>query len=129
VIIAKTDRLSVTTSAATINPPKLVQYTKTTRFTTPITTPRPTISSTPYYSQSKKSLQNYNYETDTGIQAQEDGYLNNMGTDQENLEARGYSYIDNDGKTFQISYTANEDQFQPESPQYLSAIPLKIKLI
>ncbi|EFN70248.1 hypothetical protein EAG_11916 [Camponotus floridanus] len=53
-----------------------------------------------------------------------------MGTDQENLEARGSnSYIDNDGKTFQISYTANEDQFQPESPQYLSAIPLKIKLI
>jgi len=94
-------------------------------FTTPKSMPTP--ASTPYYPGSKKSLYNYNYNTDTGIQVQEEGYLNNVGTDQETLEARGsYNYIDNDGNTFQLSYIANEDGFQPEGA-HLPTIPPLIK--
>ncbi|GAB1863007.1 Larval cuticle protein LCP-17 [Camponotus japonicus] len=67
----------------------------------------------------------YSYETGNGIQAQEDGHLNNVGTDQEALEARGsYSYTDNEGNTFQVSYVANENGFQPEGAHLPSVPPL-----
>lgn len=57
----------------------------------------------------------YSYETGNGIQAQEEGHLNNVGTEQEALEARGsFSFTDADGQVFQISYVANENGFQPE---------------
>ncbi|XP_029161179.1 flexible cuticle protein 12-like [Nylanderia fulva] len=70
---------------------------------------------------------NYNYETGNGIQAQEDGHLNNAGTDQEILEARGsYSYTDAEGNTFQVSYVANENGFQPEGA-HLPEVPPQIK--
>lgn len=69
----------------------------------------------------------YNYETGNGIQAQEDGHLNNVGTEQEALEARGsYSYIDNEGNTFQVTYVANENGFQPEGA-HLPEVPPLIK--
>jgi len=87
VIIAKSVRLSVTNSPATINRAKLYGHGHR--------------KTTSHYSRPKKSLYNYNYNTDTSIQAQEQNYLNNLSTDQETLKARGsYSYIDNDGNTF-----------------------------
>ncbi|XP_050466570.1 endocuticle structural glycoprotein SgAbd-3-like [Cataglyphis hispanica] len=114
VIIAKTVRL----------PPVVNQlkfYAKTYKpimvYTTPIPwhyTPRP-----------NKFLYNYNYNTDTGIQAQEHGHLNNVGTNQEAMEARG-SYTDNEGNTFQVSYIANENGFQPEGA-HLSIVPPLIR--
>jgi hypothetical protein len=80
---------------------------------------------TPRYPGPSKSLYSYKYNTDTGIQAQEDGHLNNKGTDQEGLEARGsYSYTDNDGNTFQVSYIANENGFQPEGAHLPTVPPL-----
>ncbi|XP_029162570.1 larval cuticle protein 65Ag1-like isoform X3 [Nylanderia fulva] len=75
--------------------------------------------------RSIKSLYNYNYNTDTGIQAQEEGHFNNVGSDQENLEAQG-SYTDNKGNTFEVSYIANENGFQPEGA-HLPTIPPLIK--
>jgi len=126
VIIAKPVRLSVTNSPATINRAKLYAYTYTTPFTT-FTTPRSAPTPTPYYSRSKKSLYNYNYNTDTSIQAKEQNYLNNLSTNQETLKARAsYSYIDNGGNTFQVSYIANEDGFQPEGA-HLPTVPPLIK--
>ena len=69
----------------------------------------------------------YSFETGNGIQAQEDGHLNNVGTDQEALEARGsYSYTDNEGNTYQVSYVANENGFQPEGA-HLPEVPPLIK--
>ncbi|XP_072750467.1 cuticle protein CP14.6-like [Anoplolepis gracilipes] len=69
----------------------------------------------------------YSYETGNSIQAQEDGHLNHVGTDQEALEARGsYSYTDNEGNTFQVSYVANENGFQPEGA-HLPEVPPLIK--
>lgn len=70
---------------------------------------------------------NYSYETGNGIQAQEEGHLNNVGTDQEAIEARGsYSYTDNEGNTYQVSYVANENGFQPEGA-HLPQVPPLIK--
>lgn len=58
---------------------------------------------------------NYSYETGNGIQAEEEGHLNNAGTDQEAIEARGsFSYTGADGQTYHVSYVANENGFQPE---------------
>ncbi|XP_050466394.1 larval cuticle protein LCP-17-like [Cataglyphis hispanica] len=116
VIIAKTVRLPSAVNQlkfyAKTNTPIMV-------YTTPIPwhyTPRP-----------NKFLYNYNYNTDTGIQAQEHGHLNNVGTDQEAIEVRGsYSYTDNEGKTYQVSYVANENGFQPEGA-HLPEVPPLIK--
>ncbi|XP_025270372.1 endocuticle structural glycoprotein SgAbd-2 isoform X1 [Camponotus floridanus] len=77
--------------------------------------------------RSKKYLYNYNYNTDTGIQVQEEGNLNNEGTDQEALEVQGsYNFTDNEGNTFQVSYVANENGFQPEGA-HLPTIPPLIR--
>lgn len=123
-IIALPPKLSVTNSPATINQVKLSGYTYTLRRNT-FTKPTPTS----YYSRSKKSLYNYNYNTDTSIQAQEQNYLNNLSTDQEILKEQGsYNYIDNDGNTFQVSYIAHEDGFQPKDA-HLPTVPPLIKKV
>lgn len=76
---------------------------------------------------SSKPLYRYSYNTDTGIQAQEKGDLNYINTEQEALEVRGnYSYTDAVGNTFQVSYVANENGFQPKGA-HLPALPLLIK--
>ncbi|RLU24652.1 hypothetical protein DMN91_002741 [Ooceraea biroi] len=68
---------------------------------------------------------NYQYETANGIQAQEEGHLNHVGTEQEALEARGsFSYTDNDGQVYQVSYVANENGFQPEGSHLPTAPPV-----
>ncbi|KMQ84145.1 larval cuticle protein lcp-17 [Lasius niger] len=96
----------------------------TTSRTTTTTTPR--VTTLRYYPRTSNSLYSYKYNTDTGIQAQEDGHLNNKGTDQ---KARGsYSYTDNDGNTFQVSYIANENGFQPEGA-HLPRVPPRIKKV
>lgn len=67
----------------------------------------------------------YSYETANGIQAQEDGHLNYVGTEQEALEARGsFSYTDNNGQVYQVSYVANENGFQPEGAHLPTAPPV-----
>ncbi|KAM0724994.1 Larval cuticle protein LCP-17 [Formica fusca] len=121
VIIAKTERLSVTKSPNR-NEAKLLVF-----ITAPPTDPAPTLMPSIYPPRPNKSLYNYNYNTDTGIQAQEHGHFNNVGTNQEVLEARGsYNYTDNEGNTFQVSYIANENGFQPWGA-HLPTVPSLIK--
>lgn len=73
---------------------------------------------------------NYGYETGNGIQAQEEGHLNNVGTDNEALEAHGsYSYTDDNGQTYQITYTANENGFQPEGTHLPTAPPVPAQIL
>lgn len=68
---------------------------------------------------------NYIYETGNGIQVQEDGHLNNVGTDSEVLEARGtFSFTDTDGQIYQITYVADENGFQPEGAHLPTAPPV-----
>ncbi|KAG5330988.1 CU17 protein, partial [Acromyrmex heyeri] len=73
---------------------------------------------------------NYNYETGNGIHAQEEGHLNNVGTDNEALEAHGsFSFTDADGQTYQISYIANENGFQPQGAHLPTAPPVPPQIL
>lgn len=65
----------------------------------------------------------YSYETGNGIQAEENGQLTHQGTDQEGIEAQGsYSYTDDNGQVYQVTYVANENGFQPQGA-HLPTIP------
>ncbi|KYN41853.1 Larval cuticle protein LCP-17, partial [Trachymyrmex septentrionalis] len=73
---------------------------------------------------------NYNYETGNGIQVQEEGHLNNVGTDSEALEAHGsFSYTGPEGQTYQISYVANENGFQAEGAHLPTAPPVPPQIL
>lgn len=57
---------------------------------------------------------NYAYETSNGIAAQEQAQLQNPGSENEAIAARGsYSYTGPDGVVYSVSYTADENGFQP----------------
>ncbi|GJQ70338.1 hypothetical protein Trydic_g22772 [Trypoxylus dichotomus] len=57
----------------------------------------------------------YSYETSNGIAAQEQGTLNNVGTEQESLAVQGqFRYIGPDGVTYTVTYTADENGFKPQ---------------
>ncbi|XP_072750630.1 endocuticle structural glycoprotein SgAbd-3-like [Anoplolepis gracilipes] len=100
-------------------------YNKYVAFTQPV---EKTTSTPLYYSQqlANKTLYSYSYNTDTGIQAHEDGHLNHIDTEQEALEARGSYRYTNEGNIFQVSYVANENGFQPEGA-HLPTVPPLIK--
>ncbi|XP_029161180.1 cuticle protein CP14.6-like isoform X1 [Nylanderia fulva] len=109
VLIAKTQRLP----ADSFNTNKLVAY------GAPSATLLPDVISN-YPQPNSKPLYNYSYNTDTGIRVQEDGHINHINTEQEALEARGsYSFTDAEGNTFQVSYVANENGFQPKGAHCL----------
>lgn len=57
----------------------------------------------------------YEYETGNGIAAAQNGYLKNAGVkDAEAQVAQGYfSYTGEDGVPVSLSYTADENGFQP----------------
>ncbi|XP_049822114.1 flexible cuticle protein 12-like [Aethina tumida] len=58
---------------------------------------------------------NYAYETSNGISGQEQGTLNNAGSENEAIAVRGsYSFTGPDGVTYTITYVADENGFQPE---------------
>nr|AAL16187.1 larval cuticle protein precursor [Apriona germarii] len=57
---------------------------------------------------------NYAYDTSNGISAQENGQVINAGTDNEAIAARGqFTYTGPDGVQYSVSYTADENGFQP----------------
>ncbi|XP_018334189.1 endocuticle structural glycoprotein SgAbd-2-like [Agrilus planipennis] len=56
----------------------------------------------------------YLYETDNGIFAEEEGHLQNQGTEGEALKAVGdFRYTGPDGVVYSVSYVADENGFQP----------------
>ncbi|XP_017783126.1 PREDICTED: flexible cuticle protein 12-like [Nicrophorus vespilloides] len=58
---------------------------------------------------------NWAYETSNGISANEQGQLNNAGTDNEVIAVRGqFSYIGKDGVSYTVTYIADENGFQPQ---------------
>ncbi|XP_019872723.1 flexible cuticle protein 12-like isoform X1 [Aethina tumida] len=57
----------------------------------------------------------YAYETSNGIAAEEAGHLNNAGSEHEAIAVQGsFKYVGPDGVTYQISYIADENGFQPQ---------------
>lgn len=57
----------------------------------------------------------FSYETSDGSEKDEVGEIRNAGTDEESIAVTGhYSYVGDDGKTYDVKYTADENGFQPE---------------
>ncbi|XP_041447655.1 larval cuticle protein 65Ag1-like isoform X1 [Drosophila obscura] len=57
----------------------------------------------------------YAYETSDGTSADEAGQLNNVGTEQEAISVKGsYRFIADDGVTYEVTYIADENGFQPQ---------------
>ncbi|XP_059217315.1 larval cuticle protein 65Ag1-like [Stomoxys calcitrans] len=58
---------------------------------------------------------NFAYATSDGITAQEEGHLQNIGSENEAISVKGqYSYTGDDGQTYTVTYTADENGFQPQ---------------
>uniref|UniRef100_A0A034WUE3 Larval cuticle protein 8 n=1 Tax=Bactrocera dorsalis TaxID=27457 RepID=A0A034WUE3_BACDO len=56
----------------------------------------------------------FGFETSDGTQHDEEGQLKNVGTDDEAIAVKGsYKYVGDDGVTYHVSYTADENGFQP----------------
>lgn len=54
------------------------------------------------------------FEAGNGIKANEEGHVKNAGSDNEAMEAQGaYSYKGDDGAEISLTYTADENGFQP----------------
>ncbi|XP_062134009.1 flexible cuticle protein 12-like [Drosophila sulfurigaster albostrigata] len=57
----------------------------------------------------------YGYETSNGISVQEEGQLQNAGSENEAISVRGqYQYTGPDNIVYQVSYVADENGFQPQ---------------
>nr|XP_014094873.1 larval cuticle protein 65Ag1 [Bactrocera oleae] len=56
----------------------------------------------------------FGFETSDGTQHDEEGELKNVGTDDEAIAVKGsYKYVGDDGITYHVSYTADENGYQP----------------
>lgn len=54
----------------------------------------------------------HRYRTSNGIQAEEQGQTNNLGTEDEGMESKGqYSYTGDDGKIYTVTWTAGRNGF------------------
>jgi hypothetical protein len=53
-------------------------------------------------------------ETSDGSKHEQEGTLNNVGTDNESLAVKGsYSFVGDDGQTYTVDFIADENGFQP----------------
>ncbi|KAH8304031.1 hypothetical protein KR018_006401, partial [Drosophila ironensis] len=58
---------------------------------------------------------NYNFETSDGNKQEQHGTLKNLGPEEDALQVAGsYSYQGDDGKTYLVTYTADENGYQPQ---------------
>ncbi|XP_022909080.1 larval cuticle protein 65Ag1-like [Onthophagus taurus] len=65
-------------------------------------------------------------EQDDGQKKFEIGELVNEGKENESLAVKGYySYVGDDGKTYEVGYTADENGFQPEGEHIPPAASVK----
>ncbi|KAH8342309.1 hypothetical protein KR059_000715 [Drosophila kikkawai] len=56
----------------------------------------------------------YDWETSDGQAAQAEGHLNNVGSENEAIAVRGsYRFVGDDGVTYEVTYIADENGFQP----------------
>ncbi|XP_014208555.1 cuticle protein CP14.6-like [Copidosoma floridanum] len=57
----------------------------------------------------------YSFETGNGIKAEEKGHVKDLGGEHEAMQVKGsYSYQAEDGSPISVSYTADENGFQPK---------------
>ncbi|XP_017862965.1 PREDICTED: cuticle protein CP14.6-like [Drosophila arizonae] len=54
-------------------------------------------------------------ETSDGTKRSEEAILNNIGTEDEAISVKGtYSYVGDDGVTYQVNFVADQNGYQPE---------------
>ncbi|KAI8040330.1 larval cuticle protein 65Ag1-like [Drosophila gunungcola] len=57
----------------------------------------------------------YDWETSDGQSAQAEGQLKNIGSENEAISVQGsYKFVGDDGVTYEVSYIADENGFQPQ---------------
>ncbi|XP_037812001.1 larval cuticle protein 65Ag1-like [Lucilia sericata] len=57
----------------------------------------------------------YAYATSDGVEAEAQGQLKNVGTEEEAIVVKGsYSFVADDGQTYTVNYVADENGFQPQ---------------
>ncbi|XP_044739332.1 endocuticle structural glycoprotein SgAbd-8-like [Chrysoperla carnea] len=67
----------------------------------------------------------YSYETANGIKAEEQGALKNVGSEAEAIAVQGgFSYTDEQGNLIQLTYTADENGFQPQGAHLPTPPPI-----
>ncbi|XP_011214355.1 endocuticle structural glycoprotein ABD-4 [Bactrocera neohumeralis] len=67
----------------------------------------------------------FSYETGNGIQADEEGYLKNAGSEAEGTSAQGsFSYTSPEGVPIRITYLADENGFQPQGDHLPTPPPI-----
>lgn len=67
----------------------------------------------------------YSYQTGNGINAEEKGSLKNIGAEEPALQVEGqFQYPSDDGSNIQLSYTANENGFQPQGAHLPTPPPI-----
>ncbi|KAK3908383.1 Endocuticle structural glycoprotein SgAbd-2 [Frankliniella fusca] len=78
----------------------------------------------------------YAFETENGIQVQEEGVLKNAGSKNEAKSAQGsYSYVGDDGQTYTVSWIADENGYRasgahlPVAPEIPEAIKKSLEFI
>lgn len=72
----------------------------------------------------------WSYETANGIQAQEQGYLENPGTENEANNVQGrYSYTGDDGVVYSVTYIAGKDGFQAQGAHLPTPPPIPEEIL
>ncbi|XP_058976704.1 larval cuticle protein 65Ag1-like [Musca domestica] len=57
----------------------------------------------------------YAYATSDGTEAEAQGQLKNVGSEDEAISVKGsYSFVADDGQTYTVTYVADENGFQPQ---------------
>ncbi|KAH8406919.1 hypothetical protein KR222_011616 [Zaprionus bogoriensis] len=57
----------------------------------------------------------FDVETSDGTKKEEQGHLNNPGSEHEAIAVKGsFSFVADDGKTYEVTYIADENGFQPQ---------------
>ncbi|XP_043272929.1 endocuticle structural glycoprotein SgAbd-8-like [Venturia canescens] len=72
----------------------------------------------------------WSYETGNGIQAEEQGHLKNVGTENEAMSAQGrFSYTSEDGTPIELTYIADENGFQPQGRHLPTPPPIPEEIL
>ncbi|KNC33942.1 Larval cuticle protein 8 [Lucilia cuprina] len=68
----------------------------------------------------------YSYATSDGVEAEAQGQLKNVGTDEEAIVVKGsFSFVADDGQTYTVNYVADENGFQPQGA-HLPVLPVPL---
>ncbi|XP_061388408.1 larval cuticle protein 65Ag1-like [Musca vetustissima] len=84
-------------------------------FAVALAAPRPEAEILKYESDVQPEGFQYAFATSDGVEAEAQGQLKNVGTEEEAIVVKGsYSFVADDGVTYTVNYVADENGFQPQ---------------